>query len=308
MDHSNYDAVKTSDTKRKLKAEKEALLKRKAVELKEMLDESQTRYFETAQEKGASSWLAALPLKRLGYTLNKQEFQDAIRLRYGWKIKGIPNICSCGKANDVDHTLICHKGGFVNMRHDAIRDVEAKLMQKVCRDVVTEPVLLPVNPAELRPGTNSAQNARLDLSARDLWSGGEKNFYDVRVTHANAASLRDKSLTQIYRMNENEKKNLYNERVQNVEKGTFTPLVFLTSGGMGPECLKFNKRIAEKTADKQNETYSQVMMHIRTRLRFALLKSTLIGLRGFRGKRSKAWEEDEDIDFNLIPQSRSYET
>lgn len=194
------------------------------------------------------------------------------------------------------------------MRHDAIRDVEAKLLKKVCKDVVIEPMLLPCNPAELRPGTNSTQNARLDVSARDVWSQGEKTYTDVRVSHPNAPGVRNKPLAQIYRTNENEKKNEYNERIQNVEKGTFTPLVFLTSGGMGPECLKFNKRIAEKTAEKQKENYSHVMMHIRTRLRFALLKSTLIGLRGFRGKRSKSWEEEEDIDYNLIPQSRNYET
>ena len=31
-----------------------------------------------AQEKGAGSWLNALPIKALGYTLNKQEFKDYI--------------------------------------------------------------------------------------------------------------------------------------------------------------------------------------------------------------------------------------
>ena len=104
------------------------------------------------------------------------------------------------------------------------------------------------------------------------------------------------------------KKNLYNDRILNVEKATFTPLVFTTSGGMGPECEKLNKRIAQRTAEKTNENYSQVMMHVRTRLRFALLKSTLIGLRGFRGKKSKAWEEEDEIDYNMIPRSRCYET
>ena len=33
-------------------------------------------------------------------------------------------------------------------------------------------------------------------------------------------------------MNENEEKDDYLERVLNVEKATFTPAVFLTSGGM----------------------------------------------------------------------------
>ena len=37
-------------------------------------------------------------------------------------------------------------------------------------------------------------------------------------------------------MNEKEKKDEYLERVLNVEKATFTPAVFLTSGGMSKEC------------------------------------------------------------------------
>ena len=41
------------------------------------------------------------------------------------------------------------------------------------------------------------------------------------------------------------KKYVYNERVLNVEKGNFTPLVFLTSGGMSKECKqRFINRLA----------------------------------------------------------------
>ena len=86
------------------------------------------------------------------------------------------------------------------------------------------------------------------------------------------------------------------------------PLVFNTSGGMGPECQKLNKRLAELISTKRNEAFSKVMMHIRTRLRFALLKSTLVGLRGFRGKSSKAEQEVGEISYDLIPQSQCYET
>ena len=51
------------------------------------------------------------------------------------------------------------------------------------------------------------------------------------------------------------------------------------------------------------------MGHIRTRLRFALLKSTLVAVRGYRGKSNNAAEREEDeIDFNLIPEETTYET
>ena len=94
-----------------------------------------------------------------------------------------------------------------------------------------------------------------------------------------------------------------------VEKASFTLLVFMKIGGMGKECALFNKRLASMIAEKTKEQYLQVMGHIRTRLRFALLKSTLVAARGYRGKSNSAAEREEDeIDFNLIPEETTYET
>ena len=39
---------------------------------------------------------------------------------------------------------------------------------------------------------------------------------------------------QSYKSNEQEKKRAYEERVREVEHGSFAPLVFSISGGMGP--------------------------------------------------------------------------
>ena len=80
---------------------------------------------------------------------------------------------------------------------------------------------------------------------------------------------------------EKEKKEKYNARVLNIEKASFCPLVFLTTGGMSPECEALNKRIATLIANKTSENYSQVMTYLRTRLRFALLKATVIAVRGY---------------------------
>lgn len=44
-------------------------------------------------------------------------------------------------------------------------------------------------------------------------------------------------LQQIYRMHEDKKERLYLRRVLDVDHGTFTPLVFTTTGGMGDKCL-----------------------------------------------------------------------
>ena len=105
----------------------------------------------------------------------------------------------------------------------------------------------------------------------------------------------------LYLENEREKKNLYNDRILNTERGTFTPLVFSTTGGMGPECARMNKRIAELIAAKTGEAYSHVMKHIRTRLRFALLRCTVIAVRGTRGNARDRDEDDiGEVSFNMI--------
>ena len=119
---------------------------------------------------------------------------------------------------------------------------------------------------------------------------------------------RNKSLEQVYKTNEEEKKTMYNDRVLQIEKASFVPLVFTTTGGMGPECVRLNKRIAEQIAAKRKEQYSNVMNHIRTRLRFALLKSVIIAVRGYRGISREHLKRIDEIDFNLIPQERCYES
>ena len=66
---------------------------------------------------------------------------------------------------------------------------------------------------------------------------------------------------------------IYNERILQVEKASFVPIVGSTFGGWGDEATKYHKRIASLLAEKRNEQYSDVMNHLRTRLRFCVLRS-----------------------------------
>ena len=76
---------------------------------------------------------------------------------------------------------------------------------------------------------------------------------------------------------------------------------------MGVECQKLNKRLAERIAEKTNQSYSHVITDIRRRLLFDLLKATPIAVRGYRGARDDAEVVDMDIPFNLIPNENAYE-
>ena len=100
----------------------------------------------------------------------------------------------------------------------------------------------------------------------------------------------------------------YNSRVLTVEKGSFTPLVYTTFGGWAPQATKYHKRLAELISRKRNEEYHQVIAHIRTRVRFSLLRSVLVAVRGERGKRQQTSKPLSDVSFNMIPEAMEYES
>ena len=222
----------------------------------------------------------------------------------------MPRYCGCGKLNSVNHSLDCKLGGYAHIRHNKIRDTEARIMQEVAFDVKVEPGLQKVSKnVKLQPGSKTEDNARLDVSARGIFSSHELTFFDVRISNPNAPSNRSLTIADVYKKNEKEKMKAYGDRIIQIEKGSFVPLVYTTTGGMGPQCEKLHKRIAKLITDKRNERYSDVINNLRTRLRFSLLKSVLVAIRGARGKRTKPGTEEciANISFNLIPYVQTYE-
>ena len=167
----------------------------------------------------------------------------------------------------------------------------------------TEPGLQPTRGDLLKPTANNKDQARLDIAATGLWSR-----FDVRVTHPNAPSNRNKSLKQLYERNETEKKVKYAQRVINVEKGSFCPLVYSTFGGTAPECTAHHKRVAQIMSFRRSERYEDVINFIRTKVRFALLKSVLMSIRGVRGKQKTGKGIPiSSVSFGLIPEEPHYE-
>ena len=238
---------------------------------------------QQARDKGASSWLNSLPIKEQGLSLNKQEFRDSLRLRYNLPLTELPSYCTCGSVFSVNHALSCKKGGFVAQRHDGVRDLLTGLLNKVCNNVEAEPHLIPLDGEmfDLR-STNTSNEARLDIKAGGFWNRGVTAFFDVRVTHVNSSSNTNKTTATIFREQEKEKKRKYQQRILDVEMGTFIPLVFGTNGGMGTECQLFLKNLAEKLASKTGESYADTMTWVRTRLSFEILRSAILCIRGSR--------------------------
>ena len=146
--------------------------------------------------------------------------------------------------------MICKRGGFAIQRHNELRDLEAGLLSSVCNDVEVEPALQDINGKQLNRRANITRDARLDIHARGFWEHQRSAFFDARVCHPNA---RDLEPQQIHIIHENEKKRQYSSRVLEIERGTFAPLVFSTTGRMGQECLRYHSRLAELIALKKGE-------------------------------------------------------
>ena len=257
------------------------------------------RSLEQLSEPGASSWLGALPLKSQGFDLNKGEFQDALALRYDKPVKNLPSQCPCGSKFTTAHAMDCSLGGFINARHDNIRDAEADLLKSVLNDVEREPPLQQVTNKTGYCKTAKIQDqARLDVRARGFWRAGQNAYFDVRVTNPDNSSQQNKSLKAVLRNHEMEKKRHYNRRIMEVEHGTFTPLVFTTTGVMSHECTIFHKALAEKISKKKGDTYQDIMRYLRVKFSFLAMKATLLCLRGSRSLAKRPDNATTD-DFGL---------
>ena len=287
---------------RKIKADTKSLnrsrLEERAKELKKELKPPLQRAIDQAMEKGASTWLSVLPIDEHGFSLHKGAFRDALCLRYAWQIPRLPQTCACGNNFDVNHAMICPKGGFPSIRHNEVRDLTADLLTEVCHDVEIEPKMQELTGEHLLLRTaNTEDGARLDIKARVFWENRwQCAFFDIRVFYPNAQSNRSISA---YTKHEAEKKRTYGQRVREVEHGSFTPLVFASTGGMGKEATVCYKRIASLLALKRNTTYSHMMAWIRCRLSFALLRSSLMCIRGTRSHLHRAIKSSE-VSIDLV--------
>ena len=115
----------------------------------------------------------------------------------------------CGSKFTIDHSMSCKKGGFVALRHNSIRDITAKMLGEICKDVAIEPVLLPLTGEKMqKKSAKIGDEVRIDVRALGFWGLGQQAFIDVRVFDPNACRHLKTSLQQCYMMNEKENKKL----------------------------------------------------------------------------------------------------
>ena len=181
------------------------------------------------------------------------------------------------------HALRSIKGGLPIHRHNDICDLTASLMEEVSTSTETEPALQPLS-GEMMHGlsANIQDDSRVDIRCRGFWNPQQDAFFDLRVFNPLASSNQTPALSTVFTRHEREKRRAYDQRIREVEHGSFTPLVFSFSGGMGPSTTIAYKRLAALLAEKRGQRYSLVMTWLRCRLSFSLLRSAITAIRGSR--------------------------
>ena len=100
-------------------------------------------------------------------------------------------------------------------------------------------------------------NRNLDFERQERGRRRRKKEEQEDLPHSYSHCHR--SLPQIYRSQETEKHGQYQERILNVDRRTFTPLVFSALGGASPAASTFLKRLADKVAPKRSTMYAEAL-------------------------------------------------
>jgi len=107
-----------------------------------------TTYKRSNGKRGiVSSWLSALPIKAIGYAPNKQEFTDAVAMRYEKK-RHTYSLCLWRDKHYMETGQLHFNEAQLSERP------EAQMMREFHRDVQIEPTLLPINENEFERKVN----------------------------------------------------------------------------------------------------------------------------------------------------------
>ena len=145
---------------------------------------------------------------------------------------------------------------------------------------------------------NTRTKSRRDIRLRGFWVRGQQAFFDIRVFDPNAKRYLNSALPQCHAQNEKEKMTQYNERVLQIEQGSFTPLLFSIYGGMSRDCSTFYDRLSNLLFEKRDIPPSVKINWIRTKISFALSKPCLLCLCGTRSLNRNIATVADDVQFS----------
>ena len=119
---------------------------------------------------------------------------------------------------------------------------------------------------------------RLLSMLMDSGDSGKVPFL-IWVFHPNAQNYCNTSIPSLYRCHELQKKREYGDHVREVELASFTPLIFVTTGGMGNEALTFYHHLADLLSCHSAMAYSSTLVWLCRILSFLPLRSATMCIR-----------------------------
>ena len=161
--------------------------------------------------------------------------------------------CVCGNYFSIIHALSCPRGGFPSIRHNKICNLTAHLLTEICNDALVEPHLQPVSAGNSLVGAsaNILEGAHLYVAMNGFWGRRyDRTFVDVRVFNPHADSNKTLSLSSTYLKHKSEKCRMYEQRVREVERASFVPIVLSATRGIGKQASVFYKRLASLLYEK----------------------------------------------------------
>lgn len=209
----------------------------------------------------------------------------------------------------MEHSLNCHTGGNVIIRHNEIRD-ELGFMASMAftpSSVRTEPLIhlgcategteagqAPTPPSESGYSSEgtltidtgdgllitqlSESNDRGDLLISSLWVPQTDCVVDVKVTDSDTRAHRALSPIKVLAKQEKEKKYKYLQICLD-QRLHFSPFVVSVDGMLGVEASAVVKRLARALESKWHMLLSQILSYARMKISMAILKASHHSLR-----------------------------
>ena len=186
----------------------------------------------------------------------------------------------------LEHVLRCKKGW--RRRHDLINRVWAQAMGQVTKSrIFWNPNLRPVPPDMTfeKRSTTTLEGAQTDLAIRDFWGDGRWNHFDTRVFDPSCPSYQKFTPSGRHNHHETEKKTKYEERVQRVDGGSFTPLVASVFGTLAPASRAVVHRLVALRCQEKGEwdetRFGREVFVEKTRIQMGVLRAVaeVLGMR-----------------------------
>ena len=118
-----------SSLQQSVRREKNEMFRTRLNDIKKSLTLKTQHSVWLATEKGVSNRLTVILIDEMGFTRPEQgRVWDPLKLSYDWEIADKLFICVCGDVFNVDHAMVCSRGGFIIQRHNELRNFEADLL------------------------------------------------------------------------------------------------------------------------------------------------------------------------------------